>query len=146
LPSRVLPSCCGPPGIGLQAGEDGVADLSFQAAQGLFRGLALGQLLIVVSAALAVGVADLGDGGHVDGVVEPAVPAPGQPADLPVSRRHLDRGGAVAGGEVIAAGEAGHAPDVADGDGGHDRADPGQPGQTPQGLTCQIGLILTCLR
>ena len=67
---------CGPPGVGLQAGEDGVADLPFQRAQGLFGGLALGQFLVVVGAALAVAVADLGDRGHVDGVVEPAVPAP----------------------------------------------------------------------
>ena len=42
-------------------------------------GLALGEFLVVVGAALAVQLADLGDRGHVDRVVEPAVPAPGQP-------------------------------------------------------------------
>jgi len=30
LPSRALGTDCGPPGIGLQAGKDGVADLPFQ--------------------------------------------------------------------------------------------------------------------
>jgi DNA-binding CsgD family transcriptional regulator len=42
-------------------------------------------------------VTDLGDRGHVDRVIEPAVSAPGQPAGLPAAGRHLDRGGAVAG-------------------------------------------------
>ena len=58
LPSRAPGASRGAPGVGLQAGEDGVADLSFQRAQGLFRGLALGQFLVVVRAALAVPVAD----------------------------------------------------------------------------------------
>jgi hypothetical protein len=61
----------------LEAGVDGVADLPLQAAQGLFAGLAFGQLLVVAGAAGAVPVADLGDRGHVDGVVEPPVAAPG---------------------------------------------------------------------
>jgi hypothetical protein len=61
----------------LEAGVDGVADLPLQAAQGLFGSLAFGQLPLVVGAALAVPVADLGDRGHVDGVVEPPVAAPG---------------------------------------------------------------------
>jgi hypothetical protein len=67
-----------------------------------------------------VPVADLGDRGHVDGVVEAAVPAPAQPEDLALSRRHLDRGGAVAGGEVVPAREPGHVADIADDDAGHD--------------------------
>jgi hypothetical protein len=77
LPSRALGTSCGPPGICLQAGEHGVADLPLQRAQGLFQCLALGQLLVVIGAALAVPVADLGDRRHVDGVVEPPFPAPG---------------------------------------------------------------------
>jgi hypothetical protein len=61
----------------LEAGVDGVADLPFQRAEGFFAGLAFGEFLVVVGVALAVPVADLGDRGHVDGVVEPAVAAPG---------------------------------------------------------------------
>ena len=69
-------------------------------------------LLVVVGAAVAVAVADLGDRGHVDGVVEAPVPAPGQPVDLAVAGGHLDRCGAVIGGEVVPAREAGHVADV----------------------------------
>ena len=97
---------CGAPGIGLEAGVDGVADLAFQRAQGFFAGLAFGQFLLVVGVALAVPVADLGDRGHVDGVVEPAVAAPGQPPDLAAAGGHLDGGGAVAGGDVVPVREA----------------------------------------
>jgi len=114
LPSRAPGTGCGPRCAGLQAGKDGVADLPFQRAQGLFRGLALDQLLIVIGAALAVPVADLGDRGHADGMVESAVPAPGQPADRPLAGGHLDRRGAVAGGEVVPAGKPGHVADVAE--------------------------------
>ena len=125
LPSRALGrGGCGMPGVGLQAGEDGVADLPFQAAQGFFAGLAFGPFLVVVGAAGAVLVADLGDRGHVDRVVEAAVAAPGQPVDFPAARRYLDGGGAVVGGELIPAGEAGHVPDIADDRSGDDRADP----------------------
>jgi hypothetical protein len=52
-----------------------------------------------------VPAADLGDRDHMDGMVEAAVAAPGQPADLARARRYLDRRGAVAGGEVIPAGK-----------------------------------------
>jgi len=114
LPSRAPGTSRSTPGVGLQAGEDGVADLPFQCAQGLFRGLAVGQLLVVVRAALAVPVADLGDRHHVDGVVEAPVSAPAQPVDLALAGGHLDRRGAVVSGEVVPAAEAGHVADVAD--------------------------------
>ena len=71
-----------PVGVGLEAGEDDVAEAPLEGAQGLFRCLAFGQFPRVVGAARAVAVADLGDCGHVDGVVEPPVAAPGQPVDL----------------------------------------------------------------
>ena len=83
----------------------------------------LGQLLLVVRAAFAVLVPELGDRGHVDRVVDAAVAAQREPVDLAVPGGHLDRGGAVIGGEVIAAGEAGHVGDVADDGAGDDRAD-----------------------
>jgi hypothetical protein len=91
LPSRALRAGGGAAGVSLQAGEDGVADLPFQRAQGFFGRLAFGQFLVVVGAALAVPVADLGDRGHVDGVVEPPVPAPAQPVDLARAGGHLCR-------------------------------------------------------
>jgi hypothetical protein len=56
--------------------------------------------LVVVTAAAAVPVPDLGDRGHVDGVVDAPVPARAQPVDLAVSRGHLDRRGAVVGGSA----------------------------------------------
>jgi len=143
LPSRARGrGGCGAPGISLQAGEDGVADLPFQGAQRFFGGLALGQLLVVVGAARAVPVADLGDRGHVDGVVEPPVAAPGQPVDLAAAGGYLDRGGAVAGGEVVPAGEPGHVADVADDRGGDDRAGPEQPGQAGPGCPDRRGELL----
>jgi len=64
-------------GVGLQAGEDGIADAALKSAQRLFGRLAFGELAVVVGAALAVAVADLGDSGHVDDVVEAPVPALG---------------------------------------------------------------------
>jgi hypothetical protein len=98
----------------LEAGADGVADLPFQAAQGLFGSLAFGQFRVVAGAARAVPVPDLGDRGHVDGVAGPAVAAPGQAPDFAAAGGHLDGGGAGAGGEVVPVREAGHGADVAD--------------------------------
>src|SRR5215472_18446015 len=46
-------------GVGLQAGVDGVADPALEAAQGFLGRLALGELLVVVGAAVAVPVAEL---------------------------------------------------------------------------------------
>ena len=48
------------------------------------------------------------------GVVEPPVPAPGQPVDLALARGYLDRRGPVVGGEGVPAGKPGHVADVAD--------------------------------
>jgi hypothetical protein len=133
LPSRARGAGGGLPGIGLKAGEHGIADLPFQRTQGLFRGLALGQFLVVVSAALAVPVTDLGDRSHVNGVVEPAVPAPRQPAGLPAAGGHLDRRGPVVSSEVVPAREPGHLAGIADDGGGDDGADPEQAGQAGPG-------------
>src|SRR5260370_28608699 len=55
----------------------------------LFGGLALGPLAVVVGAAVAVAVADLGDPGPVDDVVGPPVPPPPQPAALAAAGGHL---------------------------------------------------------
>jgi hypothetical protein len=86
LPSRALGRCrrCGLLGVGLEAGEDGVADPPFEAPERFFVGLALGDLAVIVDAAVAVGVPDLGDRGHVEGVVDAPVPAQREPVDLAV--------------------------------------------------------------
>ena len=62
-------------------------------------------------------------------VVQPPVPAQRQPVHLPVAGGHLDRRGAVVGGEPVPAGEPGHVADVADHGGGDDRADPEDLGE-----------------
>src|SRR6266436_9282214 len=86
-------------------------------------GLSLSYFLFVIGAAAAVRMPDLGNGGHVDRVVDPPVPAQGQPVDLPAAGGDLGRGGAVVCGEVIAGGEPVHIDDVADDGAGVDRAD-----------------------
>jgi hypothetical protein len=93
-------------------------------AQRAFAGHPLADLLLVVDAALGAAVADLGDGGHVDGVVELSVPAPGEPVNLPVAGGDLDRRGAVIGGEVVAAREAVDVTYVAEYGAGDDRPTP----------------------
>jgi hypothetical protein len=62
-----------------------------------------------------------GDRDDVDRVVELAVAASGQPADLPPAGGHLDRGGGVAGSEMTSAGKAEHVPDIPDDRGGDQR-------------------------
>ena len=106
LPGPLVPGCGGPAGVGLEVPVDSVADSPLQGPECLFRGLALGDLAVVIGAAVAVGVPDLGDCGHGDGVVETPVPAPGQPVDLAVPGGHLDRRRAVIGGETIPARKA----------------------------------------
>ena len=57
---------------------DGVGDVSLECAHGFFAGLSLGLFAEVVDAARGV-VADLGDCGHVDRVVQLAVTSRVQP-------------------------------------------------------------------
>ena len=85
-----------------EGAEDGVGQPSLQAAQGLHRGLGLGELAALVGPALGV-VADLHDRGDVQHVVEPAAPGPGQavsdlvrwlapspwPLDCPATTTHV---------------------------------------------------------
>jgi hypothetical protein len=59
-----------------EAGVDGVADPPFERPDRGFAGVAFGDLAVVVGATGTVAMADLGDGGHVDGVVESTVAAP----------------------------------------------------------------------
>jgi integrase len=62
LPSRA--ALAGLAGIGLETGEDGVADLALEGPQRLFTGFPHGHFLVVVGAALAVLVPELGYRGH----------------------------------------------------------------------------------
>ena len=104
--------------------------------------LSLGQLLLVIGAAVAVPVPDLGDRGHVDGMVDAPVAAQRQPVDLPVPGGRLDRGGAVIGGEVIASGEAGHVGHVTDDGAGDHRANAGDLGEGGAGGLDRGGQLL----
>jgi hypothetical protein len=70
LPSRALSAGGCLAGAGLEAGEDGVADLALEAPERFLVRLSLGQLLVVIGPAVAVPVPDLSNGGHVDGVVD----------------------------------------------------------------------------
>ena len=57
-----------------EAGVDGVADPPLERPDRCFAGVALGDLAVVVGAAGTVAMADLGDGGYVDGVIESRLP------------------------------------------------------------------------
>lgn len=77
----------------------------------------------VVGAARGV-VADLGDGGHVDRVVQLSVPARVQPVSRLRSRRCFDRGRPVVPSEVPGGREPADVTDSADDDRRHQRPDP----------------------
>jgi len=70
----------------------------------------LGDLAVVVGAAFTVTVTDLADRRHVDGVVEATVAATREPVDLAWPGGHLDRCGAVVGGEGVTGREADTSP------------------------------------
>ena len=59
--------------VSQQLSVDGVADVSLQRPQRFAFGLPFGDLAVEVDATLALGVADLSDGGHVDRGVQDAV-------------------------------------------------------------------------
>lgn len=59
-------------------------------------------------------LADLADRGHVDGMIESAVPAPRQSVHDATARGVLDGCGAVVSGELVATGEPGDVAGVAD--------------------------------
>jgi hypothetical protein len=84
--SRFLVSSRTPFGIEDQLAIDGVRDVALERAQSLSLGLALGHLAIEVGPTLGVGLADLTDGHHVDGVVEEAMASQREPVKDPTSR------------------------------------------------------------
>jgi hypothetical protein len=64
--------------VGYQFPVDDVRDASFQRSEGFLLGFAFGLFLVVVDPAGGV-LADLGDGGHVDGMVQHPVSSHRQP-------------------------------------------------------------------
>ena len=85
-------------GVGEETPVDDVGDAPFQRPDRFFGGFSLGEFLLVVVPAFA-GVAELGDGGDVDGVVEFAVPSRVEPMPSPVTRGRLDGAVALRGGK-----------------------------------------------
>jgi hypothetical protein len=117
LDDRDVPEC--PPGPALSLGAvgvdeelavDRVADVALERADRVLLGLALGQLALEVCAALGVALADLADGGQVQGVVQPSVAPLGDTVDDPATGGRLDRGGAVVGRVVIDSSVVGRPP------------------------------------
>ena len=104
-------------------------------------GLAVGESAPVVGAAVGV-VAELDDGHDVQDPVDAPVAGPGQPVALLVAGGGVDRGGAVPGGEVAAAGEAADVTDVAEQPGGAGRADAVELLQRAAGRGDELGQLL----
>ena len=108
---------------------DQVGQPPLEAPQRFLGGLALGPLPLVVEAAGRARVADLGDRHHVQGVVDPPVPGPGQPvADL-LAGGGVDRGGAVIAGKSVLGGEPGHVTNLSQNPPSDHRADTEQISQ-----------------
>ena len=108
---------------------DSVGDLALERAERFLLGLSLGNLALEVDASISPGITDLGDGGHVERMVELSVPAPRQPVRDAAARGPFDRGRAVVRGKGIAVGEASDVAGVADELCGDDRAHPIDVGQ-----------------
>jgi hypothetical protein len=73
-----------------------------------------------------MGLADLTDSGHLDGVVELAVASLGEAMHGPSARGELDGGRAVVGRIMISAAETANVAPIADGHAGDDGTDPEQ--------------------
>jgi hypothetical protein len=88
LPSRALAAAAGAQSrVADHADVERIADIAFQGAQRAPASHSLAVLPLAVDAALGAAVADLGNRGHVDGVVELPVPVPGKLVNLSGRRR-----------------------------------------------------------
>src|SRR4051794_28617511 len=103
-------------GVGEELSVDGVADVSLQRPQCFSFGLALGDFAFEVGATLAVFVAQLSDGGHMDRRVQRPVPSSRQSVCDPAAGGELDGRGAGVRGEVITVAEPADVTGVADQD------------------------------
>jgi hypothetical protein len=94
LPSRTRH--CRLAGVGEKSGVNDVADPALERPDGFLTGLALGSFAVVIGAARTAVVADLGDGSHVDGMVDPSVSSSGESVDLPLAASMRGRRAAIA--------------------------------------------------
>src|ERR1035438_10253345 len=101
-------------GVEDELAVDGVADVALEGAESLLLGLAVSDRALEVDPALSSGIADLGDGSHVQSVVELAVAPSRHPMHNPSPRRKLNRSRAVVGGIGVAVGETSDVTRVAD--------------------------------
>ena len=136
--------------IDQQTAVDGVRQPPFQAPQGLLGRLALGQLAPVVDLPGA-GPADLHHRHHVQGVIQHAVPGPGQPVADDLAAGGFQRRGAGVGGEVILAGEPADVADLAKEPGRQHGTDPEQlqqagVGPSEGGLDARPAAVIRCSR
>ena len=114
--------------VGDELPVDGVADAPLEGAHCFFAAVAVGLLAEVVVASGCV-VAGLGDGDHVDGVIQLAVAAWVEPVPDDRAAGGFDRGGRVVAGVVPGAWEPADLAAVAEDVGGDDRPDPVQLGE-----------------
>jgi hypothetical protein len=96
-------------GVGDEVSPDDVAEPPLEGADRFSWGVTFGEFAVVVATARAVGVADLGDRGDVQGVVESPVAAARQPVGDAAAGGELDRGGAGVGSEAARRLEPGRA-------------------------------------
>jgi hypothetical protein len=89
----LLVTVCGALDVSDEVPPDDVAEPPLQRADCLARCVAVGELAVVVAAADAVRVADLGDRGDVQGVIEPPVAASRQTMGDATTGGELDWGG-----------------------------------------------------
>ena len=109
-PARARCSAGERDGVGDEVPPDDVAEPPLQRADRFAWRLAFGELAVVVAAAGAVAVADLGDRGDVQGVVESPVAASRQPVGDAAAGGELDRRRPRVGGEACRGGEPGRVP------------------------------------
>src|SRR5690349_12837769 len=107
-------SAGGSAGVDDELSVDGVADVALQRSECFAFGLALGDPPLKVGASFGSGLADLADGGHVQGVVEVTVAALREPVHDAPAGGELDGGGAVVGGVAVPVGEPADVTAVAD--------------------------------
>src|ERR1700677_794079 len=104
--SRFLVSSRTPLSVEDELAEDGVGDLALEGPQGFALGLALRHLALEVDPTIRSRIADLGERGDVNGVVEFPIASTREPVSDATSRGVLDRCHARIGGEVIPVGES----------------------------------------
>src|SRR5580692_10184292 len=120
--SRFLVSSRTPFGVEDELAEDGVGDLALERPQSLPLGLAFSNLALEIDPTICSRIADLGECGDVDGVVEFPVASTREPVSDPTSRRVLYGSHTRVGSEVVPGGEAPNVARVTNHHAGNDRA------------------------